>query len=334
MRTSDQSTGLLAPRAHNWNWSRSDKEPNPFILTKPRLRRSCIGSAATGILPKAGGLVSLQTSHTNPPSDGFSWNDTDGIHVTPSPPREPADFDAYGPVATIQLDHESRFKVRHNRLRRNVWSAGTAIRRTVPYGSRQWLITFTYENGQQVGPKQVSKAINAFRMWCTRRGIKVPYLWVVENQTRGVPHYHLIVWMPKGAGAPPRFDEMGWWTHGSTHRKPVKSATGYAMKYVSKWDPKHCTFPKGLRLYGCGGLDLLDRRVRQWTNLPAWSRSQYGVGELRRVKGGILDIANDTILEPRYCPVVTRSTLRLVQVRDVIPWWGYVGPYSRIDQTQ
>jgi hypothetical protein len=235
----------------------------------------------------------------------------------------------------MELDAESRFKRRHNRLRKNVWAGGSAIQRTRPHGSRCWMITLTYRTLQDVRPKQVAKAINAFRMWCRRNGIPVtPYLWTVENQERGVPHYHLLVWLPKGAPAPPKFDESGWWPHGCTQRKPVtKSATGYVMKYVAKWDHNHCTFPKGLRLYGSGGLDLADRRIRQWTNMPIWARSEYGVGELRRIKGGILDIANERILEPRYCPVVTRSTLRLVQVRDVIPKW-YDGPYSRVDFTQ
>jgi hypothetical protein len=328
MRQPDQPKRLSVPRSHAWQWT-PDTEPNPFILTKPR---RCTPPTA-GISGEAAGLVSLQTSQNNHPSDGFSWNDTDGIHVTPPPPRDPADFDAYGPVATIQLDHESRFKVRHNRLRRNVWLAGSCITRTISHGSRCWMITLTYTTAEQVAPKQLSTALDHFRKWCRRNGIaRTPYLWVAENQARGVPHYHLLVWLPKGAPAPPKFDDMGWWPYGMTQRKPVtKSATGYVMKYVAKWDHKHCRFPTGLRLYGSGGLDLSDRRVRQWTNLPAWSRSQYGVGELKRVKGGILDIANATILEPRYCPVVTRSTLRLVQVRDVIPWWGYVGPYSRVE---
>ncbi len=326
MRNCEHSTRLLTPRQHAWKWT-PDTEPNPFILTKPRRRTW----SAAGISGAAAGLVSLQTSHTHTPSDGFSWTPEDGIHVTKPPPREPADFDTYGPVTTMELDDESRFIRRHNRLRRNVWFAGSCITRTISHGSRCWMITLTYTTAEQVAAKQVAKAINAFRMWCRRHGIaRTPYLWVAENQKRGVLHYHLLVWLPKGAPAPPKFDQMGWWPYGCTQRKPVKSATGYAMKYVSKWDYIACTFPKGLRLYGSGGLDLSDRRVRQWTNLPAWSRSQYGVGELRRVKGGILDIANDIILEPRYCPVVTRSTLRLVQVIDVIPKW-YDGPYSRVE---
>jgi hypothetical protein len=328
MRQPDQPKRLSVPRSHAWQWT-SGTEPNPFILTKPRRHTP----PPPGIRREASGLVSLQTSQNFPPDDGFSWNDTDGIHVTPPPPRDPADFDTYGPVVTMELDEESRFNRRHKRLRRNVWLAGTCIKRTVPHGSRCWMITFTYATAEQVGTKQLSTAIDHFRKWCKRRGHKkLQYLWVAENQARGVPHYHLIVWLPKGFEPPPKFDDMGWWPHGMTNRKPVKhSATGYVMKYVAKWDYHRCQFPKGLRLYGSGGIDLADRRIRQWTNLPAWSRSQYGVGELRRVKGGILDIANDTILEPRYCPVVTRSTLRLVQVRDVIPWWGYVGPYSRVE---
>jgi hypothetical protein len=330
MRTSDQSTGLLAPRTHAWKWTPTT-EPNPFILTKPRrCTRSAPGISAVG-----GGLVSLQTSQNNHPSDGFIWTDADGIHVAPPPERPPTDFDAFGPVVTMDLDEESRFKRRHNRLRRSVWFDASCIQRTLPHGSRCWMITFTYATAEQVAPKQLSKAFDHFRKWCNRRRlIKLLYLWVVENQKRGVPHYHLIVWLPKGFEPPPKFDETGWWPHGCTQRKPVtKSATGYVMKYVAKWDYQHCRFPKGMRLYGSGGINLADRRIRQWTNMPGWARSEYGVGELRRVKGGILDIADDIILEPRYCSVVTRSSLRLVQVRDVIPKW-YDGPYSRVDFTQ
>lgn len=137
---------------------------------------------------------------------------------------------------------------------------------------RAWMLTLTYR-GDADGwrPEHMPRAMQHLRMWCNRQELVARYTWVAELQQRGVIHYHAVVWLPRGIRLP-AFDSKGWWPHGMTNRKCVRScAVGYLMKYLSKGcDLAACRLPKGARSYGVGGLDLAMRRARRWLRLPAF----------------------------------------------------------------
>lgn len=157
---------------------------------------------------------------------------------------------------------------------------------------RAWMVTLTYRGtNAQWRSTHMSQAMQHLRMWCNRQGFRARYVWVAELQKRGVIHYHAVVWLPQGVRCP-AFDSRGWWPHGMTNRKCVRSsAVGYLMKYLSKGtDVSSGSFPKGARIYGVAGLDEAGRRVRRWLRLPSFVQGNASVHDdwHRAVGGGWL----------------------------------------------
>lgn len=90
-----------------------------------------------------------------------------------------------------------------------------------------------------------------------------------------------------------------FWPHGMTNTQKARAGVGYLMKYLSKLGEFH-KFPKGLRLYGIGGLSHVARSVRQWFNLPEWVKRSHGVGEIARRRNSFVVQATGEILDPAY----------------------------------
>ena len=137
----------------------------------------------------------------------------------------------------------------------------------------------------------------------------------------------------------PHWDRMvgaraAFWPHGMSEVDVAKSGVGYLMKYLSKLG-ELTKFPKGLRLYGIGGLDAKARHVRQWFNLPGWAKQAYGVGELVRKGGGLVVRDTGEILPPVFAVHRMPGWLQLQQLREVSPRFPelaavgeYPGAYS------
>ncbi len=219
-------------------------------------------------------------------------------------------------------------RVKH--LRRQVWAAGHLQRFRTPNGMREnvWFVTLTYRGVHDWQPRHISKCLKAARRWCHLRGVPFRYLWVAELQQRGALHYHLAIWLPKRLQLP-MFDKQGWWPHGMTHRVIAKNAVGYLMKYLSKISPFH-QFPKGVRLYGLGGLTQQARSICSWLNLPSWCKQRFGVGELKTVAGRRVVRATGEVLEAMYRRVFQPSGMRLYPNGQLPERWAD-GPYSSID---
>lgn len=219
---------------------------------------------------------------------------------------------------------------RVKRLRRQVWAAGHLQRFRTPKGMREnvWFVTLTYRGVHDWQPRHISKCLKAARRWCHLRGVPFRYLWVAELQQRGALHYHLAIWLPKRLQLP-MFDKQGWWPHGMTQRVIAKNAVGYLMKYLSKISPFH-EFPKGVRLYGLGGLTQQARSICSWLNLPSWCRQRFGVGELKTVAGRRVVRATGEILEALYRRVFQPSGMRLYPNGPLPARWAD-GPYSSVD---
>lgn len=149
------------------------------------------------------------------------------------------------------------------------------------------MVTYTYRPGVLWEKEHVAKAVDAMQAWATRLcGFRLPYLWVMELTKAGVPHYHLIVWMPSRFQMP-KHDKRGWWPHGSTRVERVKNAVGYVAKYASKFASKDAEFPKSARIHGTGGLTAFERRVVAWWKLPKDLRhGTEGSCVWRRAPGG------------------------------------------------
>ncbi len=153
---------------------------------------------------------------------------------------------------------------------------------------RKAFITLTYRPGVRWAPEHVSQTISCYAEWARRRGFPLLYVWVLELTQAGVPHYHLLLWMPVGF-TPPLPDQQGWWKHGMTQAKWVRSPLGYLAKYLSKESLSGHALPKGARILGSGGLTAGQRLRRVWYCAPAWLKRFAPADEVckvRRCDGG------------------------------------------------
>lgn len=141
--------------------------------------------------------------------------------------------------------------------------------RRSPY--RAAMITLTYRDGVEWSPLHIAALIKHYREWFKRNaGCPFLYVWTVELQERGIPHYHIVVWIPQGV-MPPLPDKQGWWPHGMSNAIFAKSPVGYIAKYASKGDGQSGHhLPPRCRLWGHGGLAIAERAEIAFANAPRW----------------------------------------------------------------
>lgn len=195
--------------------------------------------------PSALGLVPSRTSHTALP--------------------EPSQFVAFA--------HDNRVK----RMRTGVITAARLIQNQIDQDPRRYwagMITFTYASDSYWFRKHISRTTTAIREHLRRRGLPFLYVWVLELTQRGVPHYHLIFWLPHGVSLP-KPDTQGWWPHGMTRIEKARKAVGYLAKYASK-GIFGTDLPKRARLHGMGGLTTGQRQRYAWWRLPTFVRDVWG----------------------------------------------------------
>jgi hypothetical protein len=189
-----------------------------------------------------------------------------------------------------------------------------------------WFVTLTYRGVDDWRADHVSKAIQRYRDWCRAQGVPCRYTWVAELQTRGAVHYHLLAWLPEGVRMP-HWDRpatrrrSAFWPHGMSNTEVAQSGVGYLMKYLSKLG-ELARFPKGLRLYGIGGLNRDGRSVRTWFNLPQWAKAAYGVGDLARSALGLVVRATGEVLPPVWRVHRVPGGIALQKLREVAPRFG------------
>ena len=144
---------------------------------------------------------------------------------------------------------------------------------------------------------------------------------------RGAVHYHMAVWLPKHLRLP-KFDKQQWWRHGMTQTVLAHNPVGYLMKYLSKIDQRQ-RFPKGARIYGSGGLATNGRNICAWLRLPFWCKQEFGVGELRTIKGRRVVQATGEVLAPMYTRVRRPAGMYPLPNRPLPDEWAS-GPYSTL----
>jgi len=241
--------------------------------------------------------------------------------------------------STISFSKPVVAERRVNRLKKSVWASGH-LHAFADNGSRPpvcWFVTLTYKPGIEWASTHMSKAIQGFRNWCQSRGVPCRYTWVAELQKRGAVHYHLLAWLPVGLRMP-MWDRRtatsrgksreAFWPHGMTNKQKAHSGVGYLMKYLSKLG-ELTIFPKGLRLYGIGGLTPQGRTVRTWFNLPEWVKRSYGVGDVVKQGNSFIVRATGEILEPAYSCIKTGFGLVLKALRP-LPDRFHSGAYSTV----
>jgi len=163
------------------------------------------------------------------------------------------------------------------RLRKSVMTSARLINDRLRSSPIRWqcvMITLTYAPDEQWSPHHISDFLRLLSTWGRRKARKsvmetdrVPYLWVMELTKKGVPHYHVLAWVP-ARWRVPYPDKKGWWRHGSSNLERARNPVGYVAKYASKFSSKEADFPHGARIHGVGGLTQHEKRVVAWWKLP------------------------------------------------------------------
>lgn len=197
----------------------------------------------------------------------------------------------------IELDQN---RIRAARLKKSVITGARLHDQEARKGSARgawYMLTATYREGSNSSPRDVSNLVRGVRRYfhnlARRKGQGRPlfrYLWVGELTKRLRPHYHLLIWIPRGYFLP-KADRQGWWPHGMTKIEKARNAVGYLAKYASKFTGAMAeAFPKGFRTHGIGGLGEESRRELRWWKAPQEAREALGPdADIRKTFGGYTD---------------------------------------------
>lgn len=209
------------------------------------------------------------------------------------------------------------------RLRRMKQNVITSARLNVEEAQRggfrgRWaMLTCTYREDVRWVALQLTELLKCLRAYATRCGFVARYTWVLELTKRGRPHYHVLIWLPKGRTLP-KPDKQGWWKHGMTKIEWARNAVGYLAKYASKGDDYNLNvLPKGARLSGFGGLNKESRTELRWWKLPLWVREVWTqVCDVARTKGGYVNRQDGEFLASRYLVVFQGGALVLCEAQE------------------
>jgi hypothetical protein len=210
---------------------------------------------------------------------------------------------------------------RDKRLRKMKQNVITSARlheeeaRAGSFRGRWAMLTLTYRDDVRWVAEQVRQLLTLLRNYCNRSGFACRYTWVLELTKRGRPHYHVLLWLPKGRTLP-KPDKQGWWQHGLTRIEWARNAVGYIAKYASKGDDYDLnTLPKGARLSGNGGLSKQSRVELRWWKLPQWVREVFSeISDVAREQGGYRNRSSGDFLASRYRVVFVGGALLLCEV--------------------
>jgi hypothetical protein len=174
-------------------------------------------------------------------------------------------------------------ELRMARVRRGLLSAASVIEEELQESGvryRAALVTCTYRPGVTWEPRQITATLKCLREWARRRGIWVRTLWRFEfGERTGRPHYHVVVWLPRGITMP-MWDRQGWWPHGMTNAVWARRPVPYLAKYAAKasavvWAGN----TRGARWFGVAGLSVAGRLRALWRSAPRWVRERWPEGD-------------------------------------------------------
>ena len=199
-------------------------------------------------------------------------------------------------VLKIEVD---RYSQRAKRLKKTIITGARChVQEAQTSGLRgRWaMLTTTYRPGCEFSPRDISGLLKYLRrFFCSTRlarlwNLRFRYLWCLELTKAGKPHYHVLIWLPRGMRLP-KPDKRGWWLHGLTRIEWARNAVGYLAKYASKFTGEAVGYlPKGARTHGVGGLGDESRRELRWWKAPLDAREALGPdADIRKVKGGYAD---------------------------------------------
>ncbi|MQM38304.1 hypothetical protein KBTX_02314 [wastewater metagenome] len=156
-------------------------------------------------------------------------------------------------------------------MRRGVITSARLHEDALPSGFRAAMVTLTYPPSQPWSRRHISEFLRRARAYMQRRRHRLRYTWVLELTRAGVPHYHVVLWLPRRLRLP-KPDKAGWWPWGHSRIEWARRAVGYLAKYATKG--VRGVVPKGARIHGTGGLTPAARHERAWWLSPAYVRER------------------------------------------------------------
>lgn len=187
-----------------------------------------------------------------------------------------------GPAGGLLVDSQA---ARLSRLNRRVHAWAALIPKEIRAfkrgketveAPRLVMVTLTYHLARDWRANHIRAYMLALRAALKSR--LIGYSWICENQTRGVPHYHIMLYVRRGTRIPTP-DASGMWPHGSSRIETAHSPF-YIVKYTAKEYQKQ-GLPKGARMFAV----WVDKKVIdspaaklllnfRASSLPAWFRSE------------------------------------------------------------
>jgi len=153
---------------------------------------------------------------------------------------------------------------------------------TLTYPFDLGAISWEKYKGKGWEPKDITGYVEAVKKWLERRNVQPRYVWKLELTQRGVAHYHIIWFLPRGVTLP-KPDKQGHWKKGLSRCEWARKPVGYLAKYCSKTAVG--ILPDGARLCGAGGLSPKQRTHLAWHTSPEWVKefvpASHGVHKRR-----------------------------------------------------
>ena len=156
-------------------------------------------------------------------------------------------FSRIGPSNSLTDEEKERRRAKRSKIIKFSWRSARRLRHLVRNSENIWkaFITLTYPAEYPCNGRTVKAHLNGFLQFLRRKGVKS--VWVLEFQSRGAPHYHIIVseFVPKEEIA-----ERWYKIVGSGDEKHLRAGTGigairskeqlygYLSNYIKKLDQK------------------------------------------------------------------------------------------------
>jgi len=166
-------------------------------------------------------------------------------------------FSRLGSGNFMTEEEKERRRAKRSKIIKFSWRSARRLRHLIRNSEDTWkaFITLTYPAEYPCNGKETKAHLNAFLQFLRRKGIKS--VWVLEFQSRGAPHYHIIV-----SGFIPKEEIAERWYRivGSGDERHLRAGTGisairskghlygYLLSYIKKLDQK--TVPEGFEDVG------------------------------------------------------------------------------------
>lgn len=156
-------------------------------------------------------------------------------------------FSRIGRGIFMTEEEKERRRAKRSKIIKFSWRSARRLRHLIRNSEDTWkaFVTLTYPAEYPCNGRETKAHLNAFLQFLRRKGIKS--VWVLEFQSRGAPHYHVIV-----SGFIPKEEIAERWYRivGSGDERHLRAGTGisairskrhlygYLLSYIKKLDQK------------------------------------------------------------------------------------------------